>query len=271
APGSQGQGGHNYWLYLSAHPQLARAHVTASKPPKIVSEPPSFVMLLRKYLEGTRIEAVEQPRWERVLEIVTGHRSSPESNERTRYRLVVELMGRMSNIILCDEQGLILGSLKHVGADVNRYRVIAANVRYVAPPSQQHVLTGQRLPRLEPTTVTAAQLRMVAAEEAVTPASPPAKKSRSHTPEELKLWQLLTKHLLGFSPLLASEVVYRATGETETVVYGVDEVEGAWEAFASNVRDLAALYDNHDWHPQLAERTIPIAFAPYVLKQYSAM
>src|SRR5947209_933834 len=70
APGFEGQGGHNYWLYLSAHPQLARAHITAIKPTKIASEPSSFVMLLRKYLEGARIEAVEQPRWERVLAIV---------------------------------------------------------------------------------------------------------------------------------------------------------------------------------------------------------
>src|SRR6266571_5450716 len=47
-PGSQGQGGQNRWLYLSAHPQLARAHLTARKPPKIANEPPAFVMLLRK-------------------------------------------------------------------------------------------------------------------------------------------------------------------------------------------------------------------------------
>src|SRR5438874_10086445 len=52
----QGQGGKNRWLYFSAHPQLARAHITTLKPSRIVNEPPAFVMLLRKYLEGTRIE-----------------------------------------------------------------------------------------------------------------------------------------------------------------------------------------------------------------------
>src|SRR5215469_12970903 len=61
APGESGQSGQNRWLYLSVHPQFARAHITARKPAKIVSEPPPFVMLLRKYLEGTRIELVEQP------------------------------------------------------------------------------------------------------------------------------------------------------------------------------------------------------------------
>ncbi|HLJ35148.1 MAG TPA: NFACT family protein, partial [Ktedonobacteraceae bacterium] len=57
-PGTQGEGGHNRWLYLSAHPQFARAHITALKPPRIASEPPAFVMLLRKYLEGARIESI---------------------------------------------------------------------------------------------------------------------------------------------------------------------------------------------------------------------
>src|SRR5437660_786714 len=103
APGTSGESGHNRWLYLSAHPQLARAHITALKPPKIASEPPPFVMLLRKYLEGARIETISQSRWERVLELIAGHRSSSDSNERIRFRLIIELMVRLSNIILCDE------------------------------------------------------------------------------------------------------------------------------------------------------------------------
>src|SRR5438105_2285525 len=86
APGNQGQGGHNRWLYLSAHPQLARVHLTALKPSKIASEPPPFVMLLRKHLEGTRIESIVQPRWERVAEIIAVYRSSPDSDERVRFR-----------------------------------------------------------------------------------------------------------------------------------------------------------------------------------------
>src|SRR6266702_561938 len=100
----QGEGGKNRWLYLSAHAQLARVHLTAIKPSRIVSEPPAFVMLLRKYLEGARIGAIQQPRWERVIEIVAGHRSASDPEEH--YRLIVEIMGRLSNIILCDEHGL---------------------------------------------------------------------------------------------------------------------------------------------------------------------
>jgi predicted ribosome quality control (RQC) complex YloA/Tae2 family protein len=278
--GGSGPGGQNRWLYLSAHPQLARAHLTALKPPKIASEPPPFVMLLRKHLEGARIESIMQPRWERVLEIVAGYRSGPDSDERTHFRLIVEIMGRVSNIILCNEQGMILGSLKRVGADVNRYRVIAAGVPYVPPPPQLRTLAGQSLPRLEPTSVTAAQLSISAAED-VTVEPEGAKKGKKGAGGPTKLWQVLTKHLLGCSPLLAREVVYRTTEESETTVAEADE--GTWEELAWNIRELTALYDNHQWHPQLIERAssksgqadslgagqkLPIAFSVYVLEQY---
>ena len=307
APGTQGQGGNNHWLYLSAHPQLARAHLTTRKPAKIASEPPPFVMLLRKYLEGARIESIQQSRWERVLEIVAGHRAAPDSDERVHYRLIVEIMGRLSNIIFCDEHGLILGSLKRVGAEVNRYRVIAANVQYVPPPPQQHTVAGQLLPRLEPTTVTVAELVTSAIYGEETPAEPSSanKKARRRPPEQPKLWQLLTKHLLGFSPLLAREAVYRATGDTETPVQRALQDEAVWEELAGNVRGLAALYDTHAWEPQLvflvgkgdgqgsangeglapphpagainrgptttlpSSSPVPVAFAPYMLEQYA--
>ena len=214
-----GQSGKNRWLYLSAHPQLARAHITALKPSRIVNEPPAFVMLLRKYLEGTRIEAIEQARWERVIEIRVGHRSASDPEERTSYRLVIELMGRMSNIILCNDQGLILGSLKHVGADVNRYRVIDANVQYVPPPPQQRMVAGVSLPRLEPTIVTAAQLAQCEKEdmELMQVVEPQTRRNTTKI-QEPKLWQLLTRNLLGFSPLLAREAVYRTTGDAESPI-----------------------------------------------------
>jgi predicted ribosome quality control (RQC) complex YloA/Tae2 family protein len=280
---TQGQGGQNRWLYVSAHPQLARAHLTALKPSKIASEPPVFVMLLRKYLEGARFEAIQQSRWERVIELIAGYRSAPGSEGSAHYRLIVEVMGRMSNIILCDEQGLILGSLKHVGADVNRYRVIAANIQYVPPPPQQRTVLDQSLPRLEPTTITAAQLALCGAEDTglAGGVSSLAGKKRAQT-QEPKLWQLLTRNLLGCSPVLAREAVYRTTSDGEALL---ETSAAPWEELAWNVRELAALYDTHAWKPQLVERmggdagqaqssasqAVPLAFAPYVLEQYAAL
>jgi predicted ribosome quality control (RQC) complex YloA/Tae2 family protein len=268
APGVDGQSGQNHWLNISAHPQLARVHLTARKPAKIASEPPPFVMLLRKYLEGTRIEAVEQPRWERVVEIIAGHPGGPGSQERVHYRLILELMGRMSNVILCNEEGLILGGLKLVGAEINRYRVIAPGARYIPPPPQQRFFAGQQLPRLEPTTIAAAQLALLPGNDGE------EDKQRGRLRAAGKLWQLLTRNLLGFSPLLAREAVYRALGESEVLI-GDGQAADTWEELAWNVRELAALYDTHRWHPQLVERrlaapdTTPVAFAVYPLEQYA--
>ncbi len=279
-PGGQGQGGQNRWLYLSAHPQMARAHLTALKPARIASEPPPFVMLLRKHLEGARIESVVQPRWERVLELVAGYRKDAESDERVRFRLIIEIMGRHSNIILCNEEGLILGSLKRVGADVNRYRVVTSGVPYVPPPPQQRMVAGRALPRLDPTEVTAAQLAICAAEVPEEEPEQSGAKKRKRAPAQPAVWQLLTKHVLGWSPLLAREAVYRTTEDAETLV--AQMTDATWEELAWNVRELGLLYDQHQWHPQLVERksasgqgdaaphssTTPVAFAPYVLEQY---
>src|SRR5215470_17566823 len=66
-------GGRKRWLLTSAHPQLARVHLVGAKPRKLVTEPPAFVMLLRKHLEGARITEVRQPRWERVVELGFAH------------------------------------------------------------------------------------------------------------------------------------------------------------------------------------------------------
>src|SRR5579872_1161902 len=250
-PGTQGEGGHNRWLYLSAHPQFARAHITALKPPRIASEPPAFVMLLRKYLEGARIESIQQPRWERIIEIVAGYRSNPDSDERIHFRLIIEIMGRLSNIVFCDEQGMILGSLKRVGSDVNRYRTIAANVPYVPPPPQQRLFMGQMLPKLEPATISAEQLALCAADETTSekpPSDTPPNKKKRAKPQDNMLWQVLTRHLLGISPLMAREAVYRTTGNAETLINSDQDI---WEELAWNMRELAALYDTQRWQPQL--------------------
>ncbi len=273
ASGSEGQSGQNRWLYLSIHPQFARAHITVRKPAKIVNEPSAFVMLLRKHLEGTRIESIEQPHWERVLEIIVSRPGSVDEEERVRSRLILEIMGRMSNIILCDEQGKILGSLKRVGADVNRYRVISTNVLYTPPPPQQRTLGGQLLPRLEPTTVKASHLAIIPGnEEEEGKSSENTRKGRQSVP---KLWQMLTRNLMGFSPLLAREAVYRTFGVAEELLGAVNGDE-QWEELAWNVRDLAALYETHAWQPRLLIRravgsgtpAVPVAFAAYVLEQY---
>ncbi len=247
-------GKRNVWLYLSAHPQLARLHLTAEKPKKLASEPPPFVMLLRKYLEGCRVEMVRQPRWERLVEIGFTRRSGEASAPQIVW-LIIEVMGRLSNILLRDDAGIILGSLRQVGPEVNRYRVIAPHEPYKYPPPPQRLLNGQSVPRLDPGAVTGAGLRLGA-------------EGGSKKPGTAKIWQILTEQVMGFSPLLAREAVYRALGESEASA----RPDTPWERVAEQARALASLGETCQWQPTLVEQPethLPAAFAVYELRQYA--
>ncbi len=246
-------GTRTHWLLLSAHPQHARLHVTQEKPRKLTSEPPPFVMLLRKHLEGQRVLEVRQPRWERLVELGFGRRTGEGASSDPLVWLIIEVMGRISNLVLCDADGVILGSLRQVGAEVNRYREVAPHIPYKYPPPQQRQLQGQAVPRLEGTTLTGEELRVGAQENA------------SPTNTALRLWQLLAAQVLGFSPLLAREAVYRAVGDAEALV----QAELPWERIAEQVRGLASLYDTRQWQPILLEQPsdgTPRGFAVYEVR-----
>src|SRR5947209_15195131 len=99
--------GERRWLVLSAHPQLARAHVASDKLSKAFSTPSSFVMLLRKYLEGSRIDEVAAVRGERILRLAC-HRLGG------KVQFVAEVMAKHSNVILLDDTARIPGAVKIV-------------------------------------------------------------------------------------------------------------------------------------------------------------
>ncbi|MEY8347410.1 NFACT RNA binding domain-containing protein [Bacillus cereus] len=129
--------GKNQKLILSAHPTYARIHLTNQNydSPAL---PPMFCMLLRKHLEGGFIEKIEQVDLERIIQITV--RSRNEIGDESLKTLVVEIMGRHSNIILVDAKtNIILDSLKHVSLAVNRHRTVYAGAEYVAPPAQHKI------------------------------------------------------------------------------------------------------------------------------------
>ncbi|OXS62331.1 hypothetical protein B1A99_00215 [Cohnella sp. CIP 111063] len=127
----QGAGGK---LLLSAHPSMPRLHWTEqvwANP----SEPPMFCMLLRKYCEGGVIEAVRQIGLERIVEIDVRHRD--ELGDASLKRLVIEIMGRHSNIILMDPvTGVVHDGIRHVTPAISSYRVVLPGSAYVSPPEQ---------------------------------------------------------------------------------------------------------------------------------------
>ncbi|MBY0598379.1 Rqc2 family fibronectin-binding protein [Bacillus bingmayongensis] len=129
--------GKNQKLLLSAHPTYARMHLT-NQSYDSPALPPMFCMLLRKHLEGGFIEKIEQIDLERIIQITV--RSRNEIGDESLKTLVIEIMGRHSNIILVDTKtNNILDSLKHVSLAVNRHRTVYAGAEYVAPPSQHKI------------------------------------------------------------------------------------------------------------------------------------
>lgn len=124
----------NHTLLLSIHPSYARLHLTDDKFQN-PEQPPMFCMLLRKHLSGAIIESIEQDDLERIGSFSC--RTRDEIGDETFSTVVIELMGRHSNIILLNENKTkIIDCIKHVPAFQNRYRTLLPGADYKKPPSQ---------------------------------------------------------------------------------------------------------------------------------------
>ncbi|WP_066318328.1 NFACT RNA binding domain-containing protein [Bacillus sp. FJAT-29814] len=127
-------GGVNHKLLLSAHPSYARAQLT-NEAYENPSEPPMFCMLLRKHIEGHIVEDLYQVETERMIILEVKGRN--EIGDVSYKQLIIEIMGRHSNIVLVDKtRNLILDSIKHVSFAVNSHRAILPGQSYVSPPEQ---------------------------------------------------------------------------------------------------------------------------------------
>ncbi|MDR1521717.1 MAG: NFACT family protein [Streptococcaceae bacterium] len=122
----------NYQLLLSSHPNYARVQLTGMQY-RNPETPSSFVMVLRKYLEGAILEAIEQVENDRILHFTFSHRN--ELGDLQDIVLIVEIMSRHSTIILLNKKtGKILDAIKHVGFTQNTYRTILPGAKYLTPP-----------------------------------------------------------------------------------------------------------------------------------------
>jgi predicted ribosome quality control (RQC) complex YloA/Tae2 family protein len=216
--------GLNRWLLLSVHPQLARVHLLKEKPRKLITEPSTFVMLLRKYLENGRIDIVEWITWERIIHFdVLQH-------DGTRSRCIIEVMGNLSNIILVDANEKILGSHHAVPPSINRYRTILTGHTYVAPPPQTRLLHEKSYPRISPLAVTDTELIEVANSQ-----DPP-----------LPVNRLLLSHVAGMSQDITSEIACQVMGSSNVTLVPFDS---HWGEIATTTRLLGDRALNTNWNP----------------------
>ena len=117
-------------LSVSASASLPLVYFTETNKPSPLTAP-NFCMLLRKHIGTGRIVKVSQPGLERIIEFEIEHLD--ELGDLRRKRLIIELMGKHSNIIFCKEDGTILDSIKHVSAQVSSVREVLPGRMYFIP------------------------------------------------------------------------------------------------------------------------------------------
>ncbi len=221
-------------LLISADSQNPRMLLVPEKLRRGVETAPPLLLLLRKWVRGSRLTDVSQPPWERILTLHF-------DGEAGRCQLIAELIGHYSNVILVGPNGAVLEAVKHVGPDINRYRVTLPAHPYQPPP--------QPPGRQPPTAVTVEEWDgILSSVEADTP-----------------LHRVLTGQLFAVSPTAAREVAARVAGDPKAEVKAV-----SGDGVARTLAELFAPLSSGAWAPEVAlnEEGNVIAFAPYELRQF---
>lgn len=168
-------------LLLSASASLPLIYFTEKNKPSPLTAP-NFCMLLRKHIGSARISAIRQKGMERVVEFELEHLN--EMGDPCRKFLIMELMGKHSNIIFCGENYMILDSIKHVSSHMSSVREVLPGRPYFIPQTQD---------KKDPLTITEEEFME-------TVFSRPCNLSRA-----------LYTSLTGLSPVIAEEICYRAS------------------------------------------------------------
>ncbi|MGX7394571.1 NFACT RNA binding domain-containing protein [Carnobacterium mobile] len=193
--------GKNHKLLLSAHPSYARIQLTEI-PYENPSSPPNFCMVMRKHLEGAVLENIQQVGNDRMIHFT--FKSRDELGDVQNIMLIVELMGRHSNLFLVEQDTQrIMDTIKHVPASQNTYRAVMPGATYVTPPHQD---------KLNPFETTNATLIEVL-----------------ENPVELSLTKKFQQTYQGIGSDTASELVYRSEEQ-------LDKLPEVLQSFIETIR-----------------------------------
>ena len=168
-------------LLLSASPSLPLLYFTSKNRISPLTAP-NFCMLLRKHIGSARITDITQPGMERVVQFHLEHLN--ELGDVCHKILIMELMGKHSNLIFCDDKGMILDSIKHVSSNMSSVREVLPGREYFIPKTQD---------KLDPLTITE--------EEFIA----------GICPKPLPAAKAIYSSLTGISPVMAQEVCFRAS------------------------------------------------------------
>lgn len=228
----------NYKLLLSASASNPRIHLTEVQRENPMT-PPMLCMLMRKHLAGAVIVDIKQNGSDRVVRIDAETRN--ELGDLCTRSVIIEIMGRHSNIILVDDSGRIMDSAKHIDFTVSAVRQVLPGMTYELPPAQDKT-AADSLKATELMEALAAQ------------------------PEDTLMDKFLLSEIMGMSPLLAREIVYRFSGNTKMMKCEVD-----CAAFVVHTIDFLKNICGGIYEPSLViepSEKKPVAFSCVRLSQY---
>ncbi len=231
-------------LLLSASASLPLVYLTDKNKPSPMTAP-GFCMLLRKHLQNGRITAITQPELERIIHLHVEHLN--EMGDLCHKRLIVEIMGKHSNIIFVNEDDMIIDSIKHISGMVSSVREVLPGRPYFIPKTQE---------KENPLTA-----NFDSFQKALTSGNMPVYKS-------------LYGHYTGISPVMAQEICHRAEvdGDVSTAFFaappqGEKALSDLYHAFS----DMMGQIRKGDFSPVIAyEKGVPVEFAPLPLTMYGA-
>ena len=240
------RGGGQCRLYLSADASLPLAYIT-SKSRKAPLQAPAFCMLLRKHLQNGRIISVTQPGLERILRFEVEHLD--EMGDLCRHTLVIELMGKHSNIIFLNDSEQIVDSIKHISSLVSSVREVLPGKPYFIPDTR-----GKQ----DPLTETRENFDALLRSRQVPPA------------------RLLMNTYTGISTQMAEELCHRAALFNDRSASSMSDKErlALWSAF----HDLILSVKNGEFSPCIyykkeegGRRGAPAGYAAVTMRIYADM
>lgn len=187
----------NKKLLISINPSASRMCITNTVRENPLM-PPQFCMLLRKHCQGARITKITCPDYERIIEI--HFTTTDELHDTKEMRLIAELMGRYSNLILVNSTGKILDSAIHVDFSINRIREVMPARIYEYPPRQNKMLPDEAM-------------------ELLSQGSLPILETEVNRPTH----KAILSSIMGISPLLVSQICIRAQIDDKISINNLDD------------------------------------------------
>lgn len=226
-----------YRLFLSASASLPLIYLTETNKPSPLTAP-NFCMLLRKHIGSGKIIAIEQPGMERIIRFTIEHLN--ELGDLCTKYLIVEIMGKHSNIIFSNEKDQIIDSIKHVSAHMSSVREVLPGRPYFIPETQS---------KLNP---------LVLTEEIF---------QEKIFPRPVNVAKAIYTSITGISPLMAEEVCYRAGIDGGIPTDGLEDVERVHLAHTF-LRMVDDIRDGHFEPNIIYKGKEPVEFACFPLSQY---